>query len=106
MRTILSCLALAALTSTASLAADAKAGKEVYDKSCKSCHGADGTPNPAVAKMMKVEIKDLKSAEIQAMSDDDMKKVISGGKGKMKPVASVTGASADNVAAYVHSLKK
>jgi mono/diheme cytochrome c family protein len=106
MRTILSCLALTALTSTASLAADAKAGKEVYDKSCKSCHGADGTPNPAVAKMMKVEIKDLKSAEIQAMSDDDMKKVISGGKGKMKPVASVTGASADNVAAYVHSLKK
>ena len=105
MRTILSCLALAALTSIASFAADAKAGKEVYDKSCKSCHGADGTPNPAVAKMMKVEMKDLKSAEIQAMSDDDMKKIISAGKGKMKPVASVTGASADNVVAYVHSLK-
>jgi len=106
MRTILSCLALAALTSMASLAADAKAGKDVYDKSCKSCHGVDGTANPAVAKMMKVEMKDLKSPEIQAMSDDDMKKIISAGKGKMKPVASVTGASADNVVAYVHSLKK
>ncbi len=106
MRTILSCFAIAALASTLGYAADAKAGKDVYDKSCKSCHGADGTPNPAVAKMMKVEMKDLKSADIQAMSDDDIKKVITGGKGKMKPVASVTGASVDNVVAYVRTLKK
>ena len=40
-------------------AADAAAGKAVYDKSCKSCHGADGAGNPAVAKMMKVEMKAL-----------------------------------------------
>jgi len=106
IRTTLSCLAIAFLASTIGHAADAKAGKDVYDKSCKSCHGADGTPTPAVAKMMKVEIKDLKSADIQAMSDDDIKKVITSGKGKMKPVASVTGASVDNVVAYVHSLKK
>ena len=36
----------------------------------------------------------------------DVKKVISEGQGKMKPVASVTGADLDNVVAYVHSLKK
>ena len=50
-------------------AADAKAGEAAYEKSCKSCHGPDGTPNPAVAKMMKVEMKDLKSAEVQSMSN-------------------------------------
>ncbi len=96
-----------ALTAAAAMyAADAKAGKTVYDTSCKSCHGPDGTANPAVAKMMKVEMKDLKSSDIQSMSDADIASVITKGKGKMQPVKAVTGKSADDVAAYVHSLKK
>src|SRR5580700_9337027 len=86
-------------------AADVAAGKAAYDKSCKACHGPDGTANAAMAKMMKVDMKDLKSADVQAMSDDDLKKVITDGKGKMKPMASVSGADADNVVAYVRSLK-
>jgi mono/diheme cytochrome c family protein len=98
-------LALAA-ASTAVQAANAKAGMSVYNKSCKSCHGADGMANPAVAKMMKVDIPDLKSADVQAMSDDDLKKVITDGKGKMTPISGVSGAAADNVVAYVRSLKK
>ena len=40
-------------------AGDAAAGKAAYDKACKSCHGADGTANPAIAKSMKVEMKAL-----------------------------------------------
>ena len=68
--------------------------------SCKSCHGPDGTPNPAVAKMMKVEMKDLKT------SDADIASVVTKGQGKMKAVTAVTGKSVDDVAAYVHSLKK
>jgi hypothetical protein len=56
--------------------------------------------------MMKVDIKDLKSAEVQGHSDADLKKIISDGQGKMKPVASVTGASADDVVAYVRTWKK
>jgi mono/diheme cytochrome c family protein len=99
-------MALAAFSAGAALAADAKAGGAVYDKSCKSCHGGDGTANPAIAKMMKVDIKGLGSAEVQARSDADLKKVIADGQGKMKPVASVTGASADDVVAYVRTLKK
>ena len=106
MRIILTTLTLAGLSVTAVLAADAKAGQAVYDKSCKSCHGADGTANPAIAKMMKVDIKDLKSADVQAMSDGDMKKIVTDGKGKMKPVNSVTGAALDDIVAHVRSLKK
>jgi cytochrome c5 len=106
MRMILTTLTLAALSATAVLAADAAAGKGVYEKSCKSCHGADGTANPAIAKMMKVDIKDLKSADVQGMSNDDLKKVVTDGTGKMKPVKTVTGGSLDDVVAYVHSLKK
>src|ERR1700693_2317584 len=72
-------------------AGDAAAGKAVYDKSCKSCHGADGTANANIAKMMKVEIKNLGSAETQAHSDADLKKIVTDGQGKMKPVKSVAG---------------
>ncbi len=87
-------------------AADAKAGKPIYDRACKSCHGADGVANPAMAKMMKVEIKDLGSSEVQGMSDEELGKIITDGKGKMKPVHSVTGKSVDDVVAYVRTLKK
>ena len=85
-------------------AADAQAGKAVYDKSCKSCHGVDGKGNPAIAKMMKVDLKALGSAEVQGKSDADLKKDSTQGTGKMKPVK-ITDAQADDVVAYVRTLK-
>jgi len=106
MRTYLTVFALALAAAAAMLAADAKAGKALYDTSCKSCHGSDGTPNATVAKMFKVEMKDLKSPEIQSMSDADLTAVITKGKGKMQPVKAVTGKSVDDVTAHVRSLKK
>jgi hypothetical protein len=56
--------------------------------------------------MFKVDMRDLKSTEVQAISDDDLKKIITGGKGKMKPVTSVSGPALDDVVAYLRSLKK
>jgi len=105
-KTLTATLFCAAFAMQAFAAGDATAGKATYDKSCKSCHGAAGAANPAIAKMMKVEMKDLGSAEAQGMSDDAMKKIITTGQGKMKPVASVTGKSVDNVIAFVRTLKK
>lgn len=95
-------LTLMAAAAAACLGADAQAGKAAYDKSCKSCHGADGTPNPNIAKMMKVDMKDLKSPEVQS---EDIKAVIVNGKGKMTKSSGVTGNSADDVVAYVKTLK-
>jgi len=89
-----------ALCSTGAWAADAAAGKAIYATKCRSCHGAEGEGNPSIAKMMKVELKPLGS------STADVKKVITEGQGKMKPVAGVSGADLDNVVAYVQSLKK
>jgi len=86
--------------------ADAKAGQPIYDRACKSCHGADGTPNASLAKMLKVEIPDLKSSGVQGESDAALKGVVTDGKGKMKPVKNVSAAEADEVVAYVRSLKK
>lgn len=101
MRTILTTIAMAALCSAAAFGADAAAGKAVYDKSCKGCHGAGGTPSAGMAKSM--NIKDFTTTDF---SEADIKTAVTDGKGKMKPVASVTGASVDNVVAYVRSLKK
>jgi len=56
--------------------------------------------------MMKVDMKALGSAEVQGMSDADLKAIVVNGKGKMKAIASVKGAEADDVVAYVRSLKK
>ena len=100
----LSALALAAAMLYA--AGNATEGKAVYDRACKNCHGATGEANPAIAKMMKVEIHNLGSSEVQSMSDNDLKKIITNGKGKMQPIRSVTGKSADDVVAYVRTLKK
>jgi mono/diheme cytochrome c family protein len=106
MRTILTVLTLAGFSVVGGFAADAKAGQAVYDKSCKTCHGLDGTANPAIAKMMKVDMKSLSSAEVQTLSDDDIKTIVTTGKGKMKPISGVSGAALDNVVAYVRTLKK
>lgn len=105
MRFILLVVGLAAAANTALQAADVAAGKAAYDKSCKSCHGADGTANPAIAKMMKVDMRDLKAPEVQAAGDDALKKIIVDGQGKMKPMPSLSG-SATDIVAYVRSLKK
>jgi len=85
--------------------AGAPEGKEVYAKACKSCHGAEGQGNPAIAKVMKVEMKALGSKEVQEKSDADLKAVITKGQGKMKPVTSVTGKQVDDVVAFIRTLK-
>jgi mono/diheme cytochrome c family protein len=82
-------------------AASAKDGETVFTAKCKNCHGADGSGNPAIAKMMNVTMKQL-----GPQADADIKTAVSAGVGKMKPVASVAGADLDNVVAYIHTLKK
>lgn len=91
----------AALLPLGAMAADAAAGKATYDAKCKTCHGADGTGNPAIAKMMKVDLKPLGS-----QSDAEVKNAVTMGAGKMKAVSGISGGDLDNLVAYVHTLKK
>ena len=104
---IITFFALMATVAGVALAADAKAGADVFNKSCKMCHGEGGaTPNANIAKMFGVEIPVLGSAPIQAKSDADIRKVITEGKGKMVAAKNVTGGSIDDVIAYVRTFKK
>ena len=87
------------------LNADAASGKAAYDKSCKSCHSADGKGNPAIAKAMNVELRPLGSKEVQAKPDAEITKNITEGMGKMKPVKGLASADVKNVVEYARTLK-
>src|SRR3974377_1975300 len=94
MRQIL--LVAAAFLGSAALtmeAADATAGKAVYDKKCKTCHGSEGQGNPGMAKALNVQFKEFSEADVQKMSDADLKKDTTTGTGKIKSVPGMNAAA-------------
>jgi mono/diheme cytochrome c family protein len=93
-----------ALAVTGSALADAAAGKAVYTTKCKTCHAANGEGNPGIAKVLGVAPKPLASKEVQGKSDAAMKKDITEGVGKMKPVK-LSDTEVKDVIAYVRTLK-
>ena len=105
VRKTMGALVFCGLCAAPAFAADAATGKDVYGMKCKSCHGAEGQGNPAIAKMFKVEMKPLSSAEVQGMSDAQLKDIITKGKGKMH-AQNVSGSDLDNLVAYLRTLKK
>ena len=84
----------------------ADAGKTAFLANCKMCHGPQGEGNPAIAKVLKTNIPVLGSKEVQAKSDDEIRKIIGEGAGKMKPVPAVSGKAVDDVIAFVRTLAK
>jgi len=98
------CLTMAAagILTTGAWAADAAAGKTLYATKCKSCHGADGTPPPAMVKALGV--KPLSDPATQGKSDGDLKDAILKGTGKMKAQA-VSAGEADNLVAAIRTMK-
>lgn len=74
--------------STTAAAADAAA---TYKTKCATCHGADGSGHTATGKALK--LRDLRSAEVQGQSDDQLLAIISKGKGKMPAYQKILGAA-------------
>ncbi|HMG33695.1 MAG TPA: cytochrome c [Blastocatellia bacterium] len=82
-------------------AADAAA---TFKSKCASCHGADGSGNTPAGKSLK--LKDLRSAEVQGMSDDQLYQIIAKGKDKMPPYEKSLGAdTCKALVAYIRKLK-
>lgn len=106
---LLGLLGLAALLVLAPVlwaSGNAEAGKAIYDKKCASCHAKDGAGNPAIAKAMKVELRHLGSKEVQDQKDEVLKKFITEGTEKKKPVKGLSDEEIANVIAYVRTLKQ
>jgi mono/diheme cytochrome c family protein len=53
----------------------------VYKQRCAVCHGPDGAGKTAMGRSM--NLKDLRSAEVQQMTDAQLYDIIAKGKGKM-----------------------
>jgi cytochrome c6 len=70
-------VAIALMTSSLGFAQ----GADVYKTKCQSCHGATGTPNPAMAKAMGV--KPASDPSVKAHSAAQMITITTDGKGKM-----------------------
>jgi cytochrome c6 len=96
---------LGASWSATLLAADASAGKALFEKSCAGCHGKDGKGNPAMAKALGAKGLDLTTKETAGKSDDDLLKVITQGSGKM-PAAKLSKDEQKEALAYIRTLAK
>jgi mono/diheme cytochrome c family protein len=78
-------------------------GAATYKTKCTACHGVDGSGQTAVGKSLK--IKDLRSPEIQKLSDAEITKALTEGKGKMPP-SKLSAEDVKAVIGYVRSLKR
>ena len=80
----IACIASLGFTSTgtsASVTAAQPNAAASYKSKCASCHGANGDGQTAAGKPLK--LRDLRSAEVRAQTDDQLYAIIAKGKGKM-----------------------
>ena len=85
--------------------ADVDAGKVLYDKNCKKCHGAQGEGVARMYALVDAKIVHLGSKQAQSKSDVEIAKAITDGVGKMEAVEDVTPAQAKQMAAFMRTLK-
>lgn len=72
---------LSGSSTKASGASAPAAPPDIYTANCAACHGADGGGTAAGKKL---GARDLRSGEVQGMSDAQLRAVIANGKGKMQ----------------------
>lgn len=80
-------------------------GADIYKAKCQSCHGAEGTPNPGIAKMMGV--KPVSDASVKSLSEAQMITDTADGKGKMPAVkGKLTDSQIKDSVVYFRSLAR
>jgi len=76
----------------------------IYKAKCAMCHGATGDGQTPTGKAMKV--RDLRSADVKKMSDADLAKIITDGKGKMPAYkGKLTPAEISALVGFIKALK-
>jgi Cytochrome c, mono- and diheme variants len=78
-------------------------GAAIYKVKCASCHGPDGSGMTPMGKSMK--LRDLRSPDVQKLTDADLHKLTAGGKGKMPAYkAKLTEAEITALVTYMRSM--
>jgi cytochrome c1 len=101
----------AALLMAGAVSVRAADAKEIYEKDCAKCHGADGKGKTKMGE--KVGVKDYTDAKVQAeMKDAEMAKAIKEGvkdkdtdKTKMKAFPDLTDQEVKDLVAYIRKFK-
>lgn len=97
-------LTIGLLVAASAAMAQSPDGKALYEKNCRMCHGADGTPPAAMLKMMPT-LPTLNASFIASRSEDSVVKVLTKGTAKMKPFKDkLTPAELAAVAKYTHEM--
>lgn len=78
LASLIACLVILSVSGAARAQDDAA---KVYKARCELCHSADGSGSSPTGKALKA--KDLRSDEVQKMSDAELADIIAKGKGKM-----------------------
>jgi len=93
---------LVALVPALSVAQD---GAAIFKSKCAMCHGPDGSGKTAMGE--KLNIRDLRSAEVQKQTDAELSQIVTKGKNKMPPYdGKLTKEQIDQLVAYVRDLGK
>ena len=100
----LASIVLPARDATAGGAASS-AGADTFAAKCASCHGKDGSGNTPVGK--KMAVRDLRSADVQKQTDQQLLEVTAKGRKKMPAYEKKLSAEQiKDVVVYLRSLKK
>ena len=73
-------LAMIAIPASLACAQDASA-QNLFKSKCAMCHGPDGSGKTTMGE--KLQIKDLRSEEVQKQGDEELNKTVTSGKNKM-----------------------
>jgi mono/diheme cytochrome c family protein len=90
--------------SVAAAASAASDGAALFKRSCVPCHGANGSGNTPVGRTLKA--RDLRSAEVAKLSDEEIATIIKNGKGKMPGFGSMSGEDVASLVAFVRELQR
>jgi cytochrome c6 len=96
-------LAIVALSVSATRADNT--AQKTFQAKCAGCHGADGKGQTGAGKALKVG--DFSSPEVRKLSDAELNKIITDGKGKMPAYGkTLSGSEITDLVEYVRGLGK
>ncbi len=89
----------------AAVPARAQDAAGLFKAKCAACHGADGGGNTAVGKSLK--LRDLRSADVQKQTNEELTAIITNGKGGMPAYKDkLTGDQIKELVAHIRDLAK
>ena len=83
-------------------AQNSSGGAAAFKANCATCHGPDGSGDTSIGKSL--NIPDLRSAEIQKLSDTEIANVISSGKNAMPPFKNLSKNQIHSLVTYIRGL--